>query len=71
MFSNFVLNRAFCEMMRKKIMETDRPQVTVWRMRIACWIPRGKDTNSEHAVLMAVLLQQWLEGKTAVCCGGA
>jgi hypothetical protein len=30
--------------MRKNIAEPDRPQTTVWRMRLACWI--SKDTNT-------------------------
>jgi len=26
--------------------ETGRPQMTVWPMRIACWIPKAIDTHS-------------------------
>jgi len=25
--------------------ETDRPQMTIWRMRIACWIPKTTNTH--------------------------
>jgi len=35
-------NRAFYEIMRKNIAEPDRPQMTIWRMRIACWMTEGK-----------------------------
>jgi hypothetical protein len=43
--SNFFLeNPAVCEIMWKNIVQLDRPQIKVWRMRIACWI--SKATNS-------------------------
>jgi len=29
-------NRAFCEIMWKKIVQPGRPQMTIWRMRFAC-----------------------------------
>jgi hypothetical protein len=32
-------NPAVYETMWKNIVEPDRPLMTVWRMRIACWIP--------------------------------
>jgi len=32
----------------------------IWRMRIACWIPTATDTYSEHVIIIAFLLQQWL-----------
>ena len=44
-FSNlfFFQNRAVYEIMWKNIAERDRPQMTLWRMRITRWI--GKATN--------------------------
>jgi len=45
--------------MGKNIAENDRPQMTIWCMRIACRIPKAKNTNSEYVILIA-LLQQWL-----------
>jgi len=30
--------------MRKNIAKPDRPQITIWHMRIACWIPKVTDT---------------------------
>jgi len=41
MFSNFFFsskNRAVYEIMWKNVAERGRPLVTIWRMRIACWI---------------------------------
>jgi len=42
------------------------PQVTIWRMRIACWIPITTDTNSGYVVLTAFPLQQCLHGGTSM-----
>ena len=33
--------------------QPDRPQMTMWRMRIACWIPKATDTQSEYVILIA------------------
>jgi hypothetical protein len=37
-----------------------RPQVTIQRMYIACWIPETTNTHSQHVLLTAFPLQQWL-----------
>jgi len=34
--------------MWKNMEEQDRPQMTIWRMRIACWIP--KTTNAHDNI---------------------
>jgi len=34
--------------MPKNILGSGRLQMTIWRMPIACWIPKSTDTNSEH-----------------------
>jgi hypothetical protein len=47
--------------MWENVVELDRPQVTVWRMWIACWIPKTANTPSEYVVLVAFPLQQWLK----------
>jgi len=38
-------NRAVYEIMRKNIVELKRPQMTIWRMRIACWVTKATDTQ--------------------------
>jgi hypothetical protein len=43
--SVFFLNRAVYENMWKNIVERGRPQMTIWRMRIACWIPKATHTQ--------------------------
>jgi len=35
----FFENRAVYEKMWKNFVEPGRPRMTIWRMRIACWIP--------------------------------
>jgi hypothetical protein len=45
--------------MWKNTVERGRPQMAIWRMRIACRIPKATDTHSEYVILMAFPLQQW------------
>jgi hypothetical protein len=40
-------NRAVNEIMWKNILERGRPQMTIWRMRSACWILKATNTHSE------------------------
>jgi hypothetical protein len=35
---------AVYEVILKNIVVPDRPQMTVWRMRLACWIPKTSST---------------------------
>jgi len=45
-FSNFFLdNRAGYEIMWKNIVECGRPRMTIWRLRIACWLPKATNTH--------------------------
>ena len=37
--------------MWKNIEEPERPQVTTFRMRIACWIPKTTNSHSEYVIL--------------------
>ena len=36
------------------------PQMTIWRMRIACWIPKATDTHSEYVIHIDFPPHQWL-----------
>jgi len=56
----FFENRAVCVIMWKNIVEPDRPQMTIWRMRFACWIPKATNTHSGYVILIAFPLQRWL-----------
>ena len=35
--------------------------MTIWRMRIAWWVPKATNTHSEYVILIAFPLQQWLK----------
>jgi hypothetical protein len=65
MFNNFLPpeNRAVYEIMWKNMVERGRPQMAVWRMRIACWITKATNTHSRYnnIILIAFPLQQWLQ----------
>ena len=41
--------------MCKNIVEPEGPQMTIWRMRITCWIPRVKNAHSEYVILIVCL----------------
>ena len=47
-FFFFFENRAVYGIMWENTVEPERPQVTIWRMRIACWILKATDTHSEY-----------------------
>jgi len=44
----FFLNRAIYDIMWKNIVDPDRTQMTIWRMRIACWIPKATHTHTHR-----------------------
>jgi len=48
MLSNFFENPAIYEIMWKNIVELGRPQMTIWHMRFACWIPEVTNTRSDY-----------------------
>ena len=53
-FNNFFFfdNRAVYEIMWKNVVEPEGPQMTTRRMRIACWVPKATNTQSEYVILM-------------------
>ena len=63
--SNFFFskNRAVYEVMWKNTVLPDRPQMTIWRMRIACWITKATKTHSKYVILIAYPLQQRLHDR--------
>jgi len=38
----------------------------IWRMRIACWIPKATNTHTEYAMRIAFPLQQWLHERVSL-----
>jgi hypothetical protein len=53
------------EIMWKNAVEPEW-QMTRWRMRIACWIPKATATHSEYVTLIAFPQQQWLHERISV-----
>ena len=54
--------------MWKNTVQPDRPQMTTWRMRIACWKPRATNTHTVCVTLIAFPLQQWLHERASMLC---
>jgi hypothetical protein len=55
MFSNFFF-RKIVPLMRsceKNVVVSDKPRMTIWRMRIACWIPQATNPHSEYVIRIA------------------
>jgi len=40
--------------------------MTIWRMRIACWIPEATNARSEYVILISFPLQQWLHERASL-----
>jgi len=40
--------------------------MTIWRMRIACWIPKATNTHLEYVTLTALPLQQCLHERSSI-----
>ena len=40
--------------------------MAIWRMRIACWIPKATDTHSEYVTLIALPLQKWSRERASI-----
>ena len=61
MFDNFFSeNQGIYEVMWKNTVQPNRPQITIWRIRMACWMLKGTNAHSEYTILIAFPLQQWL-----------
>jgi hypothetical protein len=52
--------------MWKNIVEPNGPQMTIWLMRIAYWIPQVTSTQSEYVTFIAFLLQQYLNERSSL-----
>jgi len=52
-------NRAAYETVWENIVELNRSQMTIWRMRIACRIPKATNTYSKYVIIIAFPPQKW------------
>jgi len=52
MFNNFFFRKScLFEQMWKKYLGPDRPQMTIWHIRIVCWVNMAADTHLEYLIL--------------------
>ena len=49
-----------------KYCRAGRHQMTIWRMRVAYWIPKTTNIHTGYAVLIAYPLQQWLHERASL-----
>ena len=59
-------NRVVYEIMWKNMVERGGPQMKIWRMHLACWIPKATYTHTRCVILTAFPLQQWLHERTSM-----
>ena len=50
----------------KNTVQASRPQMTIWRMRIACWITKATNTHTGCVILTIFGLQKWLHEHTSM-----
>ena len=56
----FFENLTFIEIVGKNVAERDRPQMTIWSMRISCRIPEATNIHSDYVTLVTFSQQQQL-----------
>ena len=47
--------------MWKNLLEPDRPQMSIRRMGIACWIPKAANRHSRYVIFIAFTLYRYLQ----------
>ena len=52
-FNKFFKNCFVYEITWKNMVESKRPQMTLWCIHVVCWITKATDTHSEYVVLIA------------------
>jgi hypothetical protein len=46
----------------EKYCRSEQAQMTIWRMRIACWITKATNTLSEYVILIAFFTATMVKG---------
>ena len=59
-------NRAVHEIRCKNIVRPWRLQMTIWRTRIECWVPKATDTHSEYVTHCFSQRKQWLQERASI-----
>jgi len=64
---NFISeNHVVYEVIRKSMMQSERPHLTIQSMRFANWITKATNTHSEYVLLIAFPRQKWLRERQSV-----
>jgi hypothetical protein len=50
----------------EKYCTAGRPQITIWPMRIACWVPKATNTHLEYVILIAFSRRQLLHDRASM-----
>ena len=66
LFLSFFANHAVYEIMWKNFVQLGRPQMTIWRTHIVCWVPKATNTHTGCVVHIALPLQQWLHERASL-----
>ena len=70
-FSNFSPKSAVYGLCGKILyVEQDRPHVTMWRMRIACWVIKATNTPTEYVIIFAFPPKQYLNERAPLLLKG-
>jgi len=64
LFFLYLNNRAVYEIMRTSTEDLDKPQLNIWRMRIACWKSKTTNTHSKYVALTALPLKKMVARKS-------
>jgi len=64
----FSKNHTVYKTMWKLMVQPDRPQMIIWHMYIAYWIPKATNTHSECVIIIDFPLQQWWHKCTSMLC---
>ena len=69
MLCNFIFFASKIVLLRDNVentVEPGGPQMTIWRMRVACWLPKATNTHPQYVILIAFPLQQCLQERPSV-----
>jgi hypothetical protein len=50
----------------ESIVDPGRLHVTMWRMRVACWITKATNTQLGYVILIVFPLQHWLNERASM-----
>ena len=62
----FLKNLAVYEIMWKSVIDPYRSQITIFLMRLACWISKATDIHSEYVLIIVFHLQKWFRERVSI-----